>query len=100
MPPKKDPYRDHHKRELERIKQKSHEHKMERDTIYELWFVRKGSKPSDPQDRRYFPSVRTAGNPNQEIWLQAAIETFQAIHKVSDWKEIADHYEVVSIPMP
>ena len=85
----------------QRKKQKE-EAEREKDTIWIVLFVRKGSSRLDPKEDRYIlPGVKAYSNPEKSsVVLQHAIETFQQRENVSDWKEIAESYEFDSYWYP
>jgi len=101
MARKKDPHRERHKRDMDRLKQKAREREFEKDTAYFLVFTRKGSTPKDPSDQRYFPRINLAGNPQvNSQYLTSAMIQFARDHNAATWEDIAESYEILPIWLP
>lgn len=77
------------------------EKEREKDMIYELWFIRKGSNHNDSNEKRYFPRESLFGNPKDyPDEVDEAIKRFQNKNNVADWREIAEKHEVVKFWNP
>jgi len=70
---------------------------MEKDTVYQVRFVRKGAPAYGTQPGDYFPVVEVPRDPRVDpAMLAFAIEQFQSREKVADWRHIADRYDIDS----
>lgn len=81
----------------EKMKQYENSEEYQKDVVYELRFIRKGTRPTDPDDVRYFPRIILHGNPKDNpVALEDGIFQFQQEQKIDDWKSEAEKYEIIS----
>ena len=94
MPRRKDP-------DKERAKREARQQEMQKDTVYQVRFLRKGAPKYGAQPSDYFAPVEVPSDPEKNpAMLAFAIEQFQSRQDVPDWQQVAERYEFSSYYYP